>query len=78
MRAVILTMSILATSLFTALAAGTAAQAQQNDLAKYCQADIKRLCPTVQLGGGRVMQCLKAHSKEMSVGCAQALQKMKS
>lgn len=75
MRAVILTMSLL-----TALAAGTAAQAQapQNDLAKYCQADIKRLCPTVQPGGGRVMQCLKAHSKEMSVGCAQALQKMKS
>lgn len=77
MRAVILTLSLL-----TALAAGSAAQAQaqaqQNDLAKYCQADIKRLCPTVQPGGGRVMQCLKAHSKEMSVGCAQALQKMKS
>ncbi len=34
MRAVILTMSILATSL---AAAGTAAQAQQNDLAKYCR-----------------------------------------
>ncbi len=74
MRAIIMGLSMLG-----ALAAASTAQvhAQQNDLAKYCQADIKRLCPTVQPGGGRVMQCLKAHSKEMSVGCAQALQKMK-
>ncbi|WP_131833910.1 cysteine rich repeat-containing protein [Ancylobacter aquaticus] len=68
---------IMGLSLFMALAAGNAAQAQQNDLVKYCQADIQRLCPAVQPGGGRIMKCLKAHTKEMSVGCAQALQKMK-
>ncbi|GAB4067649.1 cysteine rich repeat-containing protein [Ancylobacter sonchi] len=54
-----------------------AVQAQESDLAKYCKADIDRLCQGIQPGGGRLMKCLKAHSKEMSVGCAQALQKMK-
>ncbi|MDR6951649.1 hypothetical protein J2X65_000998 [Ancylobacter sp. 3268] len=52
-------------------------KAQENDLAKYCKADIERLCSTVAPGGGRIMKCLKSHTKEMSVGCAQALQKMK-
>jgi hypothetical protein len=68
---------IMGLSTFVALAAGSAAQAQQNDLAKYCKADVARLCPNVPPGGGKIIQCLKAHSKEMSVGCAQALQKMK-
>ncbi|MGV2979718.1 cysteine rich repeat-containing protein [Camelimonas sp. ID_303_24] len=55
----------------------SSASAQEGDLAKYCPSDIKRLCANVQPGGGRIMKCLKQHSKEISVGCAQALQKMK-
>ncbi len=48
-----------------------------NALMKYCKADIERLCPGVQPGGGRIIQCLKGHKEEMSVGCARALQKVK-
>ena len=67
---------------FAAALAGAAvfaapAMAQQNDLAKYCKSDIERLCKGVPPGGGKIMQCLKAHEKDMTVGCAQALQKMK-
>lgn len=63
--------------MFTALLGASAVQAQQNDLMTYCKADIERLCAGVQPGGGRILKCLKAHPKDMSVGCAQALQKMK-
>ncbi len=51
--------------------------AQQGDIAKYCKPDIERLCAGIQPGGGRLLQCLKAHPKEISVGCGQALQKLK-
>lgn len=53
------------------------AVAQQNDVVKYCKPDIERLCAGVQPGGGRMLKCLKAHPKEISVGCGQALQKLK-
>ncbi len=43
----------------------------------YCKDDVERLCAGVQPGGGRILQCLKSHKEEMSVGCAQGLQKMK-
>jgi hypothetical protein len=36
------------------------------------------LCKGIEPGGGRLIECLKTHKKEMSVGCAQALQKLKA
>jgi hypothetical protein len=45
---------------------------------RYCKADIARLCPGVQPGGGRIIGCLKAHKEEMSIGCGKALQAMKA
>ena len=48
------------------------------DLRTYCVSDIKRLCKGVKPGGGRLLQCLKANKKGMTVGCAQALQKLKA
>lgn len=54
-----------------------AVQAQQNDLVKYCKADIERLCKGVSPGGGRLMKCLKAKPNELTVGCAKALQQLK-
>ena len=56
---------------------GAASAQQQTDLTKYCRADIERLCKGVAPGNGQILACLKAHNKEMSVGCAQALQAMK-
>ncbi|MCI0667650.1 MAG: cysteine rich repeat-containing protein [Methylococcaceae bacterium] len=46
-------------------------------LRTYCKADVERLCPNVQPGGGRVKACLMANKDQMSVGCAKALQKLK-
>ena len=66
--------------LAAAALAGTLSAAsaqQQTDLMKYCRSDIERLCKGVPPGNGQILACLKAHSKEMSVGCAQALQAMK-
>ena len=50
----------------------------QTDPMALCKADVARLCPGVEPGGGRIVGCLKAHKMEMSVGCAQALKKMKA
>jgi len=49
----------------------------QGALMRYCKPDIERLCAGVEPGGGRIIKCLKAHKEEMSVGCAQALMKLK-
>ncbi len=46
-------------------------------LRTYCKADVERLCPKVEPGGGRIKACLMAHKNEMSVGCAKALQGLK-
>jgi hypothetical protein len=47
-------------------------------LEKYCKSDVERLCPGIEPGGGRIKDCLMKHKKEMSVGCAQALQELKN
>ena len=54
------------------------ALAQQAEAMKYCKADVARLCPGVQPGGGRIIGCLKAHKEEVSIGCGKALQAMKA
>jgi hypothetical protein len=60
------------------LVATTASRAQElEDIKTYCMEDIERLCKGIEPGGGRILKCLKANTKAMSVGCAQALQKMK-
>lgn len=61
----------------SALAAAQPAAALDEAVMTYCKADIERLCAGVQPGGGRLLQCLKSHKEEMSVGCAQGLAKMK-
>lgn len=45
-------------------------------LKTYCKADVERICPTVEPGGGRIKACLMAHKEQISVGCAEALQKV--
>ncbi|HEY9212951.1 MAG TPA: cysteine rich repeat-containing protein [Ancylobacter sp.] len=65
---------------FAALSAAAVATPvmAQSDAMTYCKADIARLCAGIAPRRRQIMACLKAHSKEMSVGCAQALQKMKA
>jgi len=43
----------------------------------YCKADVERLCSGIEPGGGRIKACLMEKKEQMSVGCAQALQKLK-
>jgi hypothetical protein len=58
--------------------AASGALAQQAEAMRYCKADVARLCPGVQMGGGRIIGCLKEHKMEVSVGCAKAIQAMKA
>lgn len=37
---------------------------------KACAEDVKKLCPDVKAGKGRITQCLKQHAQELSQGCA--------
>ncbi len=73
MRSILAGIAIFSATLLTG-----AAQAQESDLITYCKSDIERLCKGVPMGDGRLMACLKSHSEEMSVGCAQALKKLKA
>lgn len=52
-------------------------EAEMEALRTYCKADVERLCPNVQPGGGRIKACLMEHKNEISVGCAKALQGLK-
>ncbi|MBJ3775135.1 cysteine rich repeat-containing protein [Acuticoccus mangrovi] len=44
-------------------------QAEAMQIASACKADIQRICPGVQPGGGRVMACMRAKASEVSPGC---------
>ena len=78
-------MTVRKTILLLAVSAAMPAFAQQPSeldkeieaLRTYCRADIERLCPNVEPGGGQIKACLMAQKEQMSVGCAQALQKLK-
>ena len=37
-----------------------------------CIEDMKRVCPTVQPGDGRILQCLQEHEQDLSEGCYQS------
>jgi hypothetical protein len=50
----------------------------ESDVVKACKPDVERLCKGIQPGGGKIIQCLKKQEKQISVGCAQAVQKAKA
>jgi hypothetical protein len=60
-----------------AVAAETKTEQELHVLKAYCGPDIERLCPKVEPGHGRIKACLRAHKEQISVGCAQALEKLK-
>jgi len=53
-------------------------QEQEQEGFAYCRADVQRLCQGLRPGGGRLMECLKAHENDLTVGCAKELQSMKA
>ena len=42
-------------------------------VASECRSDLEKHCANVEVGEGRVAQCLKDHTSDLSSGCAQAL-----
>lgn len=42
-----------------------------------CMEDIHTLCSAPQPGGGKVMQCLRAHKDQVSAGCKTAFQHLR-
>jgi hypothetical protein len=42
-------------------------------VASECRAELETHCANVEVGEGRVAQCLKDHASELSPGCNQAL-----
>jgi hypothetical protein len=47
-------------------------------MGQACKADAAKFCSDVQHGGGRMMQCFKAHKDELSDGCKSALVQMRA
>lgn len=43
-----------------------------------CTQDVKTLCPDVQPGGGRILQCLKEKQSQVSPDCVAALEEAKA
>ncbi|QFY41671.1 hypothetical protein F6R98_02720 [Candidatus Methylospira mobilis] len=74
-RAIVISLAVSAPA--SAFAQESAPDTEMQALRKYCEPDIKRLCPAVQPGQGRIKACLMQHKQEMSVGCAMALKELK-
>jgi len=52
-----------------ALSLPYAALAQTAAERAACQADFEKLCPGVQPGGGRIIECLAQHMSELTPQC---------
>jgi hypothetical protein len=68
MRATAVTAIIL---LCAAVSVGRAADGE--DVSSACQGDVAKLCPNVQKGGGRILQCLRQNAAQLSDGCRTTL-----
>ncbi len=40
---------------------------------KACEGDVKKLCPDIRPGGGRLLQCLRGQPDSLSPGCRQVM-----
>ena len=69
--------SLVAFALISLPGLARTAKAQDAPL-KYCKEDVARLCKGVAPGGGRLIECLKQHENEVTVGCAKELKAIKA
>ena len=60
-------------ALYTASAELEHAVSALNYVAGQCQADIVKLCATVQAGEGRILECLDSQKETVSAPCKQAV-----
>jgi hypothetical protein len=70
-----MTLVRLSAAAAVALLAASAASAQPAGGGRLmaCKDDVAKLCQGVERGGGRIAQCLKAHSQQVSSGCKSAI-----
>ena len=47
----------------------------KHKMQEACGADIRQFCSNIEPGGGRIVQCLQQHQKEVSQACNQLLEK---
>jgi hypothetical protein len=60
-------------ALYNASAQLDAAVSALNYVATECQSDILALCANVQVGEGRILECLDANAEKVSDGCKTAV-----
>ncbi|MFN3855471.1 MAG: cysteine rich repeat-containing protein [Phreatobacter sp.] len=59
------------------LVSGTPALAQAREARQACGSDVQRLCAGTAPGGGRILQCLKARTADLSPTCRSFLERMR-
>lgn len=52
-------------------------RAARQAMMQACAADMKTLCADAQPGGGKLMQCMRTHKRDLSPTCAGAMQSMR-
>jgi hypothetical protein len=57
---------------------GPTVRAQDGATLSHCKADAERICPGVTPGADKLIECLKQHTDDVSVGCAKALKAVKA
>jgi len=65
-----------AAALLAALLAAAAAGAAEPPLVKElepCRPDVGKFCPAVKPGGGRIVECLQRHEKQLSAACTRGM-----
>ncbi|HSW09037.1 cysteine rich repeat-containing protein [Aquabacterium sp.] len=67
--------SALLLTLSTLLAGPAAMAADRAKITDACKADIKKLCPDVKPGGGRIAACMREKKDQMSSECKADLAK---
>jgi hypothetical protein len=65
--------SVIAVSALVLIAAGQAGAASKPKVAEICLADFHKLCPTEELGRGKVIRCARAHIDGVSAECKSAV-----
>lgn len=69
-RMLIVTIVVGAASLSMPVAAQTLSYAEATTkLAETCGSDIQKLCKGLNLGNGRILECLQQNSAKVSAGC---------
>jgi hypothetical protein len=65
-------------AMMTPAAAQSATPEQRAAVETACKADVTKLCPDVQPGGGRIAVCLRQNEKQVSTQCREAVAKLRA